>query len=126
MLKRSMCMCACIMCVHVCIYVWIVGTDVCPSMDVYMCIQYDRQSVTLHHHSSLHRSPPPPLGVPQIRHEVDFDQLQIENSQLNERFEEKNRELLQLKLDAGNTMQVLNSYKVQGAWHCSGSVALQL
>ena len=48
----------------------------------------------------------------EVRHEVDFEQLKIENKQFNERFEEKNQELLKLKLSAGNTLQVLNSYKV--------------
>lgn len=48
----------------------------------------------------------------EVRHEVDFDQLKIENKQFNEQFEEKNQELLKLKLSAGNTLQVLNSHKV--------------
>ena len=48
----------------------------------------------------------------EVRHEVDFEQLKIENKQFNECFEEKNQELLKLKLSAGNTLQVLNSYKV--------------
>ena len=48
----------------------------------------------------------------EVRHEVDFEQLKIENKQFNERFEEKNQELLKLKLSAGKTLQVLNSYKV--------------
>ena len=48
----------------------------------------------------------------EVRHEVDFEQLKIENKQFNESFEEKNQELLKLKLSAGNTLQVLNSYKV--------------
>ena len=49
----------------------------------------------------------------EVRHEVDFEQLKIENKQFNERFEEKNQELLKLKLSAGNTLQVLNSYKAR-------------
>ena len=48
----------------------------------------------------------------EVRHEVDFEQLKIENKQYNEKFEEKNQELLKLKLSAGNTLQVLNTYKV--------------
>ena len=48
----------------------------------------------------------------EVRHEVDFEQLKIENKQFSERFEEKNQELLRLKLSAGNTMQVLNTFKV--------------
>ena len=43
---------------------------------------------------------------------MDFDQLKIENQQFNERCEEKNQELLKLKFSAGNTTQVLNSFKV--------------
>ena len=50
----------------------------------------------------------------EVRHEVDFEQLKIENKQFSEKFEEKNEELLKLKLSAGNTLQVLNSYKVSG------------
>ena len=45
-------------------------------------------------------------------HEVDFQQLKIENSQYLERIDERNQDLLRLKLLAGNTLQVLNSYKV--------------
>ena len=48
----------------------------------------------------------------EVRQEVDFEQLKIENKQYNEKFEEKNQELLKLKLSAGKTLQVLNSYKV--------------
>ena len=48
----------------------------------------------------------------EVRQEVDFEQLKIENKQYNEKFEEKNEELLKLKLSSGNTLQVLNSYKV--------------
>ncbi len=48
----------------------------------------------------------------EVRHEVDFEQLKIENKQYNERYEDKNQELLKLKLSAGNTLQILNSYKV--------------
>ena len=45
-------------------------------------------------------------------HEVDFQQLKIENSQYLERIDERNQDLLRLKLLAGNTLQILNSYKV--------------
>lgn len=48
----------------------------------------------------------------EVRNEVDFEQLKIENKQLSEKFDEKNEELLKLKLSAGNTLQILNSYKV--------------
>jgi hypothetical protein len=48
----------------------------------------------------------------EVRHEVDFEQLKIENKQFAQKFDARNQELLQLKLKSGNTMQVLNSYKV--------------
>lgn len=48
----------------------------------------------------------------EVRHEVDFEQLKIENKQFAAKFEARNQELLQLKLKSGNAMQVLNSYKV--------------
>lgn len=44
-------------------------------------------------------------------HVIDFDQLKIENQQYLERIEEKNRELLQLKLTTGKTVQILNTLK---------------
>ena len=48
----------------------------------------------------------------EVRHEVDFRQLKIENQQLSECCNEKNHELLRLKLSAANTLQILNTYKV--------------
>ena len=48
----------------------------------------------------------------EVRHEVDFEQLKIENKQYNEKFDDKNQELLNLKLSSGNALQVLNVYKV--------------
>lgn len=48
----------------------------------------------------------------EVRHEVDFEQLKIENKQYNEKYDDKNQELLILKLKAGDTLQVLNTYKV--------------
>ncbi len=48
----------------------------------------------------------------EVRSEVDFEQLKIENKQFSGKFDEKNEELLKLKLSAGNTLQILNSYKV--------------
>ena len=54
---------------------------------------------------------------------MDFDQLKIENQQFNERCEEKNQELLKLKFSAGNTTQVLNSFKVSfGDGQAGGSL----
>ena len=39
-------------------------------------------------------------------HEVDFNQLKIENSQYLEKIDERNQELLKLKMTAGSTLQV--------------------
>jgi len=47
----------------------------------------------------------------EVLNEVDFQQLKIENSQYLEKIEERNQDLLRLKLMATNTLQVLNSYK---------------
>ncbi|XP_045389556.1 coiled-coil domain-containing protein 113 isoform X2 [Lemur catta] len=44
-------------------------------------------------------------------HEVDFQQLKMENAQFLETIEGRNQELIQLKLASGNTLQVLNAYK---------------
>ena len=43
----------------------------------------------------------------EVLHEVDFNQLKIENQQYLEKIDEKNQELLRLKLMAGNTLQVM-------------------
>lgn len=48
----------------------------------------------------------------EVLHAIDFDQLQIENKQYLAKIEERNSELMRLKLTAGNTIQNLNSYKV--------------
>jgi len=53
--------------------------------------------------------------VGEALHEVDFQQLKIENAQFLETIEAKNQELIQLKLASGNTLQVLNTYKVRSA-----------
>lgn len=47
----------------------------------------------------------------EVLHAIDFDQLQIENKQYLDKIEERNQDLLRLKLTAGNTLQVLNNYK---------------
>ncbi|KAG8437278.1 hypothetical protein GDO86_008109 [Hymenochirus boettgeri] len=47
----------------------------------------------------------------EILHEADFQQLKIENAQFLERIDERNQDLLQLKLTAGETLLVLNSFK---------------
>ncbi|XP_037372346.1 coiled-coil domain-containing protein 113 [Talpa occidentalis] len=49
--------------------------------------------------------------VGEALHDVDFQQLKIENAQFLEAIEAKNQELIQLKLASGNTLQVLNAYK---------------
>lgn len=46
-------------------------------------------------------------------HDVDFQQLKIENAQFLETIEGRNQELIRLKLASGTTLQVLNSYKVR-------------
>ncbi|NWX72425.1 CC113 protein, partial [Alca torda] len=43
--------------------------------------------------------------------EVRLQQLQVRNAQYQEKIDEKNQELLQLKLTSGKTVQVLNFYK---------------
>jgi len=48
----------------------------------------------------------------EVLHEVDFNQLKIENKQYLEKIDEKNQELLRLKLMTGNTLQILNHFKV--------------
>ncbi|XP_029465112.1 coiled-coil domain-containing protein 113 isoform X2 [Rhinatrema bivittatum] len=47
----------------------------------------------------------------EVLHEVDFQQLKIENTQFLDRIDERNQDLLQLKLTAGNTLQILCFYK---------------
>ncbi|XP_031805800.1 coiled-coil domain-containing protein 113 [Sarcophilus harrisii] len=44
-------------------------------------------------------------------HDVDFQQLKIENIQFLENIDQRNRELIQLKLTAGNALHTLNLYK---------------
>ncbi|XP_044290126.1 coiled-coil domain-containing protein 113 [Varanus komodoensis] len=44
-------------------------------------------------------------------HEVDFQQLKIENAQFLEKIDERNQDLLQLKLTVGSALQILNFYK---------------
>ena len=46
-----------------------------------------------------------------VLHYIDFHQLQIENKQYVARIEERNQELLKLKMTTGNTVQVLNNLK---------------
>lgn len=44
-------------------------------------------------------------------HYIDFHQLQIENKQYVAKIEERNQELLKLKMTTGNTVQALNNLK---------------
>ena len=74
------------MCVCVCVCVHISHRSLC------MCVQKEEMG--------------------EVLHEVDFNQLKIENQQYLEKIDERNQDLLRLKLMAGNTLQVLNSYKV--------------
>mmetsp|Transcript_20950 Transcript_20950/g.64475 ORF Transcript_20950/g.64475 Transcript_20950/m.64475 type:complete len:273 (-) Transcript_20950:50-868(-) len=46
-----------------------------------------------------------------VLHYIDFHQLQIENKQHQSQIEERNRELLRLKMTAGKTIQSLNMLK---------------
>jgi chromosome segregation ATPase len=46
-------------------------------------------------------------------HAIDFHQLQIKNSQFNQKINERNAELLKLKMTTGKTVQVLNTAKRQ-------------
>ena len=50
----------------------------------------------------------------EVLHEVDFNQLKIENQQYLEKIDEKNQDLLRLKLMSTNVQQILNTYKVRG------------
>ncbi|XP_072492763.1 cilia- and flagella-associated protein 263 isoform X2 [Notamacropus eugenii] len=49
--------------------------------------------------------------VGEALHDVDFQQLKIENVQFLENIDQRNRELIQLKLTAGNALHFLNLYK---------------
>ncbi|KAM8946021.1 cilia- and flagella-associated protein 263 [Pelodytes ibericus] len=47
----------------------------------------------------------------EVLNDVDFQQLKIENAQFLERIDERNQDLLQLKMTTGETLQVLNVYR---------------
>ncbi|XP_019520003.1 PREDICTED: coiled-coil domain-containing protein 113 isoform X1 [Hipposideros armiger] len=51
--------------------------------------------------------------VSEALHDVDFQQLKIENAQFLEAIEARNQELIQLKLASGTTRQVLHAYKTR-------------
>jgi len=46
-----------------------------------------------------------------VLHYIDFHQLQIENKQYVAKIDERNQELLKLKMTTGNTVQILNTLK---------------
>jgi len=46
-----------------------------------------------------------------VLHYIDFHQLQIENKQYVQKIDERNEELLKLKLTTGSTVQALNTLK---------------
>ncbi|KAM5297763.1 cilia- and flagella-associated protein 263 isoform 2-T2 [Glossophaga mutica] len=58
-------------------------------------------------------------------HDVDFQQLKIENAQLIDTIDTKNQELIQLKLSSGTTQQVLNSYKTRLTRALEMSISLE-
>ncbi|XP_049559293.1 coiled-coil domain-containing protein 113 isoform X1 [Orcinus orca] len=49
--------------------------------------------------------------VGEALHDVDFQQLKIENAQFLKTIEARNQELIQLKLVSRNTLRILNAYK---------------
>lgn len=55
--------------------------------------------------------PTPNLFLGDSLHSIDFHQLQIKNSQFNQKINERNAELLKLKMTTGKTVQVLNTAK---------------
>lgn len=59
----------------------------------------------------------------EVLHEVDFEQLKIENAQFLEIIDNKNQELLRLKLTAGRITQTLNGLKVSSSVITSNSLA---
>lgn len=59
--------------------------------------------------------------VLQVLHLVDFEQLKIENQQYFERIDGKNKELLQLKLSTGKTVQVRVVFTVKSADTCAST-----
>eukprot|EP00294_Goniomonas_avonlea_P013679 CAMPEP_0114557618 /NCGR_PEP_ID=MMETSP0114-20121206/9930_1 /TAXON_ID=31324 /ORGANISM="Goniomonas sp, Strain m" /LENGTH=351 /DNA_ID=CAMNT_0001742925 /DNA_START=23 /DNA_END=1078 /DNA_ORIENTATION=+ len=61
----------------------------------------------------------------EVLHVIDFDQLKIENQQYLKKIEERNNELLKLKLTTGNIVQVLNSSKRKLSSVVSDSVMLR-
>ncbi|XP_005692099.1 PREDICTED: coiled-coil domain-containing protein 113 isoform X1 [Capra hircus] len=63
--------------------------------------------------------------VGEALHDVDFQQLKIENAQFLETIEARNQELIQMKLASGNTLQILNAYKRSSLLKTSCVVILQ-
>ena len=62
----------------------------------------------------------------EVLHEVDFNQLKIENQQYLEKIDERNQDLLRLKLMAGSTLQVLNTFKVYPSVRAPEKVWLEI
>ena len=56
---------------------------------------------------------------------IDFDQLKIKDQQFLEKIEERNNELLRLKLTTGKTVQVLNDLKKKLSSHTSKTQSLR-
>lgn len=54
-----------------------------------------------------------------VLHYIDFHQLQIENKQYVAKIEERNEELLTVKLSTGKTIRALNELKRELQEHCS-------
>ncbi|RKO97323.1 hypothetical protein CXG81DRAFT_6900, partial [Caulochytrium protostelioides] len=60
-----------------------------------------------------------------VLHAVDFDQLQIENRQYLTTIEERNRELVQLKMRVGKALIQLNHHKARLASGVQGNAQLE-
>lgn len=77
----------------------------------------NRKTETIHNHNPRPRPTQVENQLKQkeemgdVLHYIDFHQLQIENKQYVSRIEERNDELLKLKMTTGATVQTLNSQK---------------
>ena len=63
------------------------------------------------HKNKLHLQLKQKEEMGEVLHAIDFDQLQIENKQYLQKIEERNQELIKLKMTAGRTLQILNQHK---------------
>lgn len=59
-----------------------------------------------------------------VLHFIDFHQLQIENKQHVAKIKERNEELVSVKLSAGNTLRLLNEYKLKLSERIADTTAL--